>query len=68
MVGALLIIESNLDLSPIPMSVNSLPGTTDGTSEDTLWNTVDTSPYPSPSPYFHVLTTTKTIPLNTSQT
>jgi hypothetical protein len=47
-------IESNLDPSPVPMSVDSLPGTTDGTSEDTPWNTVDTSPHPSPSPYFHV--------------
>jgi hypothetical protein len=42
-------IERSTGASPVPMPVDSLPGTTDGTSEGTPWNIVDASPSPPPS-------------------
>jgi hypothetical protein len=42
-------IERSSGASPVPMSVDSLPGITEDTSEGTPWNIVDASPSPPPS-------------------
>ena len=42
-------IERSASASPVPMSVDVLPGTTEGTSEGTPWNIIDASPSPPPS-------------------
>ena len=42
-------IERSACASPVPMSVDSLPGTIEGTSEGTPWNIIDASPSPPPS-------------------
>lgn len=36
-------------VSPVPMSVDTLPGTTEDTSEGNPWNIIDSSPSPPPS-------------------
>jgi len=42
-------IERSACASPVPISVDSLPGTTEGASEGTPWNIFDASPSPPPS-------------------
>ncbi|KAI0277882.1 hypothetical protein BGY98DRAFT_977166 [Russula aff. rugulosa BPL654] len=42
-------IERSTCVSPVPMSVDTLPGTTEDTSEGTPWNIIDSSPSPPPS-------------------
>ncbi|KAN0118162.1 hypothetical protein V8E52_005423 [Russula decolorans] len=42
-------IERSAGASPVPISVDSSPGTTEGTSEGTPWNIFDASPSPPPS-------------------
>ncbi len=42
-------IERSTGASPVPMSVDSLPGVTEGRAEGAPWNIIDASPSPPPS-------------------